>query len=391
MRVLILCHDLIGPSMAGPAIRCWEFAKQLGKIHQVTLMGKVHGEVHPEGFTLVPYSKWGVWKAMGSHDVMITQLLRPLLWLRKCISSIRVIIDAYDPMPLENLEIFKDETPFSRIKKNAIILAAFRRSFKKADGVICANELQRDLWIGFLMGLKRITPSLYDQDPTLRAFIDIVPFGLSSAPPVKSGPGFKSRYGLPSHAKVVLWGGGIWNWFDPLTAIRAIHLLQQKRSDIYLIFMGIKHPNPGVPAMRMAADAIAQAKELDLFDKHVFFNTGWIPYHDRHNYLLEADIGISTHFLHLETRYAFRTRMLDYIWASLPIVASEGDYFAKWIAEKRIGRAVPCENPVALAQAIEDLIDRPDPGMKARLAEAAQTFTWEQVIKPLQEMIDAKR
>ena len=40
-------------------------------------------------------------------------------------------------------------------------------------------------------------------------------------------------------------------------------------------------------------------------------------------YLTEADAGVSTHHEHIETTYSFRTRILDYLWASLPIVATD--------------------------------------------------------------------
>jgi hypothetical protein len=42
-------------------------------------------------------------------------------------------------------------------------------------------------------------------------------------------------------------------------------------------------------------------------------------------------VGVSTHRDHLETRLSFRTRMLDYIWAGLPIVCTDGDHFASLV------------------------------------------------------------
>ena len=62
-----------------------------------------------------------------------------------------------------------------------------------AQGILCASEKQRKLWIGFLLANKLITPSLYDQDPSLRQFIDIVPFGLSSTLPLKNGIGIERK------------------------------------------------------------------------------------------------------------------------------------------------------------------------------------------------------
>ena len=41
----------------------------------------------------------------------------------------------------------------------------------------------------------------------------------------------------------------------------------------------MKHPNPGVPEMRMAWQTPASwPRELGLTGKHVFFNEGWVPY-----------------------------------------------------------------------------------------------------------------
>jgi hypothetical protein len=75
--------------------------------------------------------------------------------------------------------------------------------------------------------------------------------------------------------------------------------------------------------MQMAWDSRRLADKLGLTDKFIFFNEAWVDYEDRANYLLDADVGVSTHFLHVETTFSFRTRTLDYLWAGLPIVATE--------------------------------------------------------------------
>ena len=106
--------------------------------------------------------------------------------------------------------------------------------------------------------------------------------------------------------------------------------------------MGLIHPNAGViPAMSMAQEAKNLAYTFGLINKSVFFNETWIPYDERENYLLEADMGVSTHFEHLETRYSFRTRLLDYIWAGLPIVATKGDTFGELIEKHHLGEPCP--------------------------------------------------
>ena len=92
-----------------------------------------------------------------------------------------------------------------------------------------------------------------------------------------------------------------------------------------LVFLGMRHPNPLIPEMRMAVAARRLADELGLTGTHVIFNEEWVAYDERQNFLLDADIGVSTHLHHVETDYSFRTRILDYLWASLPIVSTTGD------------------------------------------------------------------
>ena len=375
--------------MTGPAIRYWEFAKALSKKHEVTLMVPNDCDASSDDFTLIKRTA-SYHSYLKQMDVVITMSIsHSLAWAAK-MNGVKLILDAYDPLPFELLEIHKEASLSHREDVQSYITNAFNFSFRMADGIICANENQKDLWMGLLLAQKQITPILYDRDVSLKNKINIVPFGLSSTLPVKNGPGPKALFNLKQTDKIVLWGGGIWNWFDPLTLIKAIDLISKKRSDVHLVFMAVQPPKGAdITNMSMPAKAFNLAKELGLFNKHVFFNTEWIPYERRANFLLEADIGISTHFGHLETRYAFRTRILDYIWAGLPIISTEGDSFARLIREKEIGLTVPYEDPEAMAQAILFILDNPNAAaeMKKNTAAVSQKFYWDEVVKPLEEMI----
>ena len=65
--------------------------------------------------------------------------------------------------------------------------------------------------------------------------------------------------GIGADDKIVLWGGGVYNWFDPLTLIASVARVREDVPDVRLVFMGMKHPNPGVPQMAMADEARALA------------------------------------------------------------------------------------------------------------------------------------
>jgi hypothetical protein len=137
--------------------------------------------------------------------------------------------------------------------------------------------------------------------------------------------------------------------------------------------------------MRMAVATKELSDALGLTDKHVFFNEDWVAYDDRQNYLLEADIGVSTHLDHVETAFSFRTRILDYLWASLPIVATAGDTFATLIEEHGLGITVPAEDAEALEEALFRLLDDTELAARCRenVAAFAPRFSWAKVLAPL--------
>jgi hypothetical protein len=191
--------------------------------------------------------------------------------------------------------------------------------------------------------------------------------------------------GIGPDDDILVWAGGVYDWFDPLTLIRGVAALSKKRPSVRLYFMGMQHPNPDVPPMQTAIDAKALADELGVAGTHVFFNDGWVDYSERQNYLLEATVGVSAHFESLETRFAFRTRALDYLWAGLPIVATEGDSFGELIQEEHLGLTVPPEDPQALEEALLRLLSDKEMAAtcRARVAEVRKSFRWSVVLEPL--------
>src|SRR5690606_10905338 len=134
----------------------------------------------------------------------------------------------------------------------------------------------------------RINPATYAADPTLRNLLDVAPFGTADEPPVGTGPGIRGVHpAVGPDDKVVLWGGGIYEWFDPLTLVRAMDQLRHAVPDVRLVFMGVRHPSPAVPDMPIVAATRALVAELGLQD-HVVMNEQWVPYDERQNVLLDA-------------------------------------------------------------------------------------------------------
>ena len=103
-----------------------------------------------------------------------------------------------------------------------------------------------------------------------------------------------------------------------------------------------------------------------------------MDYADRQNYLTEADVGVSTHFSHVETTFSFRTRILDYLWAGLPMVVTEGDHFAQLVEEEKLGVVVPSGDVDALVAALETVLfdEKFIRTAKRNLARVRQRYFW---------------
>jgi glycosyltransferase involved in cell wall biosynthesis len=154
--------------------------------------------------------------------------------------------------------------------------------------------------------------------------------------------------------------------------------------------MGGKHPNPDVPQNKIVNKAHTLAENLNLLNTNVFFNDSWVDYNQRADYLKHATIGVSIHTKSLETQFSFRTRNLDYLWAGLPIITTEGDFFARLVKDKSLGRVVTQLDENALATAIVDLLQPSELELATKNALAArEEFRWSAVTEPLKAYCQA--
>lgn len=375
-KLLFVCNDVIGATMAGPGIRCWEMAQALErKGHQAVVLARrlernfsQRGITHIDRASIINLIIW-----IGRADSVIQPgslfaILISILFRKK------LIFDQYDPVIFEFLEL-KPLTFAGRLQKEVMLFlwkVRQRMILRFGHGFLVANEKQKDFLIGQLaiLGYKHKLGSVI-----------VLPFGLSNKQPLKKRVVVKGTK-IKETDFLLVWGGGIWDWFDPFTLLRALSKLKSRRGDIKAYFPGINPPNPDSRKVSVVDAFLAEARTLGLLDSTVFVNTEWTPYEDRADYLLEADAGISLHRDSMETRFAFRTRILDYLWAGLPIIASTGDCWADLVEKKELGLTVPPEAVDALVSAILNMAE--DSAMRKRCREhvqlVANEYSWDNLV-----------
>jgi glycosyltransferase involved in cell wall biosynthesis len=396
-HVLIISHDVIGARMAGPGIRYWEMARVLAAQQPVSLVSPGLIDVHLPGVHCGSYTPGDAaslapWCAAA--DMVIAN--GPLLYVHPELADIEqpLVLDLYDPVVLENLELFRTIEPAQRQAQFEQDRAMLMQQLAAGDFLLCATERQRDLYLGALLMQGRITPAYADSDPQLRGLIDVAGFGLPAEPPVKQHPALRGVVpGIGADDIVLLWTGGLWDWLDPLTLIHAMPRVVEQVPHVRLVFLAGKHPGTIQP-MRMPDEARALADALGLRGTHIFFYEQWVPYDERADFLLEADIAVSLHRNHLETAYAaVRSRFLDHLWAGLPSIVSTGDAAADLVRMHNLGYNVAPEDVDATADALCHLARNAQVRQQcaAQARQIAQFWTWECTLGPLARFCRAPR
>jgi glycosyltransferase involved in cell wall biosynthesis len=390
-KVLFISADPVGKDMAGLGIRYWELARALSAHASVTVAhGGASAGIHDD-VELLPYRVHAPGRLRGpiaAADLVVTHPQWPVIgrWLRD--ARARVVFDLYDPETLEALELFAGRRAVLRRLMVNLTLDRLEQALCNGSHFICASEKQRDLWLGALLARRLIEPDAYDRDPSLRSVIGVVPFGVPSQPPRASGRNpireLFPQIGPDDH--IALWNGGIWGWLDAPTAVRAAALVAKQRAGFRLVFMG----NSAGGASRAATVAArALAAQLGLLDRVVLFNDLWVPYDERADWLMSASCAVATQGDHLETRFAFRTRLLDCFWAGLPIVSTSGDDLGDMVSRDCLGETVLPDDPQALASAIERVLLRGRGAYAESLAGAAAHFAWPRAAEHLVRLLDS--
>ena len=353
VQVVVHTPDVVGDRMAGPGIRASHIAEELARHFEVTLIAKresgggiAHGS--PEAH-----------EAMKRADILIGQ---PSRGFRKRRRGQKIVYDLFDPNVLELRELYGNK-PSARQR---IHLAAewwrLTYALASADLLICAARKQREF---------------FERLQTNDAPWVEVPFGVDLSE--------VSRCEKPQD-NVVVWGGGLWEWLDPGTAVDAIVRLNDQGLRAKLLFLGRARPN---------RDLIDRRRD-DRFDEllrrgrgHVSANDEWVPYRQRLAWLRAGKVAIMLHRRTAEAEYSIRTRLFDAIAAAVPVVATRGGFAAELVEREGLGIVVPPEDGDAVRDAVRRLLTDDDFHTECvqRLEGLRPRFAWEVVTRPLVEAI----
>ncbi|HEY8992978.1 MAG TPA: glycosyltransferase family 4 protein [Candidatus Microsaccharimonas sp.] len=396
-KLLIISHDKIGSKMAGPGIRYHFMAEYLAKDFDVTI-GFFDPTYLPDkelahSYKAISIDAYSFENDFEKYDYILALWLSDSMMNFCNVKSKVVIFDIYAPVPVENLavKLFSHQL----ITKDADYdyaesLKMYRKFLENGDLFLYSNERQRDFWMGYIFGALQVIPSLYNKRPMYDRFIK-APMGIDTDLKLEHRNNVL-RGVIGSIGKddtILLWTGGIWDWFDAVSLIEAMATLKkQGRTDVKLVFLGTQHPNENTPEMSELLKSRNKAISEGLLDNTVYFLEGWVDYTKRIDYLLEADVAIYTHKPSIETEFSHRTRVLDHILAGLPTIGTRGDYLGDVIEKDELGIMVDPFDSKALVKAITNLTDKKNRALYMKNIEKHRNeYSWARTLEPLKSYL----
>ncbi|MCX6645477.1 MAG: hypothetical protein NTY09_03840 [bacterium] len=383
---LVIAYDRIGKLQAGPAIRTLALATELAKICPVDVL---YESDPPENYSHLNFiNRDSINPDSDFFSKYRAALAPPLVAMtfpELLDNEIPIVIDLFDPVIWENLDLYKNSPISDRHFQHERHLAALMAGLIRGDYFLVAGDRQRDLFMGMLTSLNRVNPSTWSEGFTIDDFIGLVPFGLSD-----SLPPSPDRLLLPeifkTDGKLVVWGGGMWDWLDPQIIVNAWPEVLKKFPDACLAFPGTKHPNPHVPEMDSVGRIKKIAADLGIVDSIIF--SDWLSRDEYLGLLARADVGVSAHKPGLEARYAVRTRFMDAIWMGLPMVVSGGDEYSHYMEKYSIGKLVAPSDSSSVADfsiSIIEVLEKGKEHFRDGFINARADLAWPKMAAPLIE------
>lgn len=280
---------------------------------------------------------------------------------------IPTVIDLYDPFIIENLHYYATRGAEVYTHDHATLI----RSLMRGDVFLCASAAQRLFYLGLLLAVGRLNPVAFDTDSHLGGLLRLAPFGVQPARPARSRP-----------TNAILFGG-IYDWYDPITAIDAAAIARKSIPDITLTFT--RHPNPDSTPQGKAAEAMEHVRRWG-HDQFIRFEP-WVPYEQRGEFFERHALAMLCFPQSIETDLSMRTRVYDYLWGGLPVITSPAPGTDEILLRYSTGAVVRAGSAETFAAAIVSILSDRD-----RLQEMSQGTTrfvrdhqWPLVLEPLRE------
>lgn len=255
--------------------------------------------------------------------------------------------------PIEHAEYPRLLAAPDPAKAHRALVDTYARQLAVSDHFLCRSEVERATLVANLCLTGAFGPADIACSRTLAHLVSLVPIGFSAR------SAREAAATEPVHLADFLWTGGIWNFLDPLTFVRAVGRCHQRGAPVTAAFL---HAAPVTDNADLVAALHHEVEALDLGDA-VQLLTEPVAHGKRDAYLLGARGLVCLGKPGAENQTCVRLRVRDSRLLGVSLVV---DGYGATAREAEQGgvrtHVVPDPTPDSLAAVLADLGRGPAPG-----------------------------
>lgn len=264
-------------------------------------------------------------------------------------NSQKLILDCYVPIHPEVCARNSKNT-IAEYKSFESDKESWEKMLSTGDFLLCASEQQKNYYIGLLYGLGKLNPINYNSSDN----IIVAPFGMQPEELRQKSTPITNYFGEGPALKL-LWFGGVYPWFKLSTLLFSL-LKIRSYLNITITIVGAKNPfNRHPDFLRQANEIISMSSKAEY--KEFVYVAEWVPYSDRLNWYLDSDFILTMNNNGIENRFAWRTRLLDYILTDSIFLTNGGDPLSDELIEIGLGIRIDSSTQSNLESSILDVIN----------------------------------
>ncbi len=396
-RVLIVSH---GPfptpeqtRVEGGGLRCWGLARGLKDnnpgLHVTVVHHESYSRPNPttesEGIRIATWNHETIAAMAREFDSVVVSYCMgeaAVRLIRGLQSHQQLILDCYVPIFVEvpareSSDLLREQAGYLRE------FPTWTEPLRRGDFFLVASAEQERFYRGVLSAMGRINPLTYGRSMLLQ-----VPYGIDRGDPVAEDRPISRLVGDPS-VKKVLWFGGMYPWFDARGLVDAMARVNEKRP-ARLVIVGARNPFNEQP------DLLARYHEfVDYVNrpeyKGLVILQDWVDYRRRGDWYLDADLIVTVNRPGEENALSWRTRLVDFAWAGVPVATNGGDPLGEALiasgAAARFDGLEPAEIAATIGRLLGD--DATTSAIRGNLARFKRRLYWDVVTAPMARVIES--
>ncbi len=380
----------------GGGLRCWGLAKgMLANDPSLEITVAYHEsytqDVFTDNFEGISIKTWdlgNIAELVVGYDTVIVSYCMSELSV-KTADAMRpdqqLILDCYVPIYVEASARDTDNLDREYYAFHGEV-GRLAHVLKRGDIFLVANEPQRKFYRGVLAAVGRINPATYGQN-----LIQVVPYGIYREEPKATEQPITKLMSKGSKEKKILWFGGIYPWFDLRGLVDAVGILNEK-VPAKLIIVGAKNPFNNHPDFTRPYDQLIEHIETTSSQDRVIVQD-WVEFDKRADWYLDSDAVVVINKEGEENELSWRTRLVDFLWADLPLLTNGGDPLGEILIQKQAAQKLTGLTPKEIAHDLQTMLkdDKHLLKLKENLSELRSDYYWDTLTADLVNAVNTHK